>query len=212
MAGNAIGSERFFHNDAGKIIRSLAFDAAGHDFEHTDFVYEDQGSAIAITRKTSGEFVRRNVKLYRENLLLTSATYDEWDRLKREKILQYAGNRLTKSDSKYYFPDGTLYEQGISSYDVEGRVEMTYALNASGAPLGDGKYLHEYDSEGRLRHVWSLNEFTSDDIPNAVTTYQYDTDNEGNWTQCHTLTRRMGDSRPQRLPTTTRKLTYYPTS
>src|SRR5437899_2765798 len=96
--------------------------------------------------------------MYERNLLTLFSAYDHNDQLKREKSFQYVEIKLHSSDSRYYLPDGTLYEQWISGYDSQGRIASTYGLNAEGKPLGDGKYTYEYDAEGRKSRVWSFND------------------------------------------------------
>lgn len=209
MATTAIGSEQFDYDNFGKLIRCVEFDAGGRETCSSDFVYESQESRVVIKRKPSGEVLSRTVEVYEENLLLSLATYDGEDRLKREKTFQYASNKLTESDSRYYLPDGTLYEEWVSCYDSEGRIARTRGMKADGKSLGDGKYLYEYDDKGRLAKVWSFNEFADDDVANAVTVHEYDTDELGNWVERREFHQSRGDSHWSKT-ITTRKLTYYP--
>jgi hypothetical protein len=211
MGAIAIGSEHFDYDGFGKLIRCVEIDASGRETCSSDFVHESQESRLVIKRKPSGEVVSRIVEAYEGNLLLSHAMYDEKDRLKREKTFQYDGNKLTKSDSRYYLPDGTLCEQCISGYDSKGRIARTYCLKADGTPLGDGKYIYEYDDEGRLGKVWSFNEFADEDRANAVTSYEYETDEFGNWVERREFHQSRGYSHwSKRI--TTRKLAYYPLS
>ena len=209
MAATAIGSEHFDYDCLGKLIRCVEFDASGLKTSSSDFIYGSQESRVVIKRKPSGEVISRIVEAYEGNLLLSLTTYDEKGRLKREKTFQYAGDKLTKSDSRYYLPDNTLCEQYISGYDSEGRVARTYGLKADGTPLGDGKYIYEYDDEGRKCKVWSFTEFADDDKANAVTTYEYETDEFGNWVERREFHQSRGYSDWSK-GITTRKLTYYP--
>jgi len=146
--------------------------------------------------------------MYERNLLTLFSAYDHNDQLKRAKSFQYVEIKLHSSDSRYYLPDGTLYEQWISGYDSQGRIASTYGLNAEGKPLGDGKYTYEYDAEGRKSRVWSFNDLAENDVANAVTVYEYETDEVGNWIERREFHRSRSDSHWSNK-VSTRKLTYY---
>jgi hypothetical protein len=124
-------------------------------------------------------------------------------------MFKYACNKLQTSDSKFYIPDGSLVEQWLSSYDLEGRIAETHGLNGDGRALGDGKYKYEYDSEGRTSRVWTFNDLVSDDPANGLTIYEYETDEAGNWVERREFSQSRGDSTWSKK-TTTRKLKYYP--
>jgi hypothetical protein len=105
----------------------------------------------------------RTVEVYDGNLLLSFASYDGDNLLKREKTFHYGGSKLQSSESRYYLPDGTLVEHWLSLYGLEGRIAETYGLKGDGRPLGDGKYKYEYDPEGRTSRVWTFNDLVPDD-------------------------------------------------
>jgi hypothetical protein len=148
-------------------------------------------------------------KFYEENLLLSFASYDGDNLLKREKTFHYAGSELQTSDSRYYLPDGTLVEQWLSSYDPEGRIAETYGLKGDGKPLGDGKYRYEYDSRGRTSRVWTFNDLVPDEAASGIKIYEYETDESGNWIARREFYQSRGDS-TWSMKTTTRTFTYYP--
>jgi hypothetical protein len=81
--------------------------------------------------------------------LLSTSSFDNENRRRRVKTFEYSGGRLVKSDSLYYLSDGTAYERWLVDYDSDGRIHKTYGLKADGSPLGDGKYVYEYDQQGR---------------------------------------------------------------
>jgi hypothetical protein len=204
-----IGSERFDYNDSGKIIRSLAFDSEGVEKHNTEFAYPSEESRVAVTRNSSGKVTSQVIEVYKESRLLSFAVFDGKNQRKREKTFQYLENRLFKSNSRFYLPDGSLYEQWMSSYDSEGRLAGTFGLKPDGEPLGDGKYSYEYDIEGRLARVWSFNDLGDDMLANGVKVYEYSSDSRGNWVERREFHQFRGDSEwSNRI--TTRNFTYYP--
>lgn len=209
MAGTIIGSVHFLYNDFGKISRSLEFDGARKQIHSNDFVHQTDGNRVITASETDGKFAGRTIEVYEGNLLLSFRSYDANNLLKREKTFQYTGSKLQTSDSQYYVPDGALYERWLTDYDFEGRIRRTHGLKADGSPLGDGKYLYEYDGEGRVSKVWTFNEFGDDDTATSVTIHEYANDDFGNWVECREFHLRRNDSY-QSKTTTTRKLAYYP--
>lgn len=209
MAGAVIGSVHFLYNDSGKISRSLEFDGAEKQIYRNDFVHQTDGNRVITASETDGKFTGRTVEAYDGNLLLSFASYDGDNLLKREKVFQYGSNRLQASDSRFYIPDGTLVERWLSSYDPEGRIAETYGLNGDGKPLGDGKYQYEYDSEGRTSRVWTFNDLVSDGQASGLKICEYETDEAGNWVERRDFYQSRGDS-TWSMKITTRRLTYYP--
>ncbi len=209
IAGAVIGSNHFVYNEFGKISRSLEFDSTGRQIHSNDFVHQVQGKRVITISETEGKFAGRTVEVYEGSLLLSFASYDGDNLLKREKTFQYAGSRLQRSDSRHYLPDGTLVEQWLSSYDSEGRIAETYGLKGDGKPLGDGKYRYEYDSGGRTSRVWTFNDLVPDEPAGGIKIYEYETDELGNWIARREFYQSRGDS-TWSMKTTTRKFTYYP--
>jgi hypothetical protein len=76
------------------------------------------------------------------------------------------------------------------------------------SPRVPGKFLHEYDEEGRLGKLWTFSEFGEDDIASSVTIYEYVTDDVGNWIERREFHRWRNDSYHSKG--IARKLTYYP--
>jgi hypothetical protein len=56
------------------------------------------------------------------------------------------------------------------------RIARTPGLNADGNPPGEGKYLDEYDDEGRLGKLWTCNEFEGHNMASSVTLCEYRND------------------------------------
>jgi hypothetical protein len=209
MGGAAIGSEQFVYSSSGQTIRSVGFDSAGAKIRGSDFDYRTDGSRIVTTRKTSGDVMSRTVEIYDGDLLLSLAVYDGADRLMKEKSFEYVSGRLTESDSKYYLTDGSINEKWISAFDSQGRITRTHGLKANGQPLGDGKYIYEYDDEGRISKVWSFNDHAAEDVASAVTLHEYSTDDVGNWVERRDFRKFRGDSNwSKRI--TSRKFIYFP--
>lgn len=205
--GAVYRSTRFEYNEGGRLIRTEEFDSAGMAIGVSEFVYSD-GKCAWIYRDAAGTIMSRGVDEYDgEHLILTTGC-DGQNRRKTSKAFEYAGCRLAKSDSRYYLPDGVLYERWLTDYDSEGRVLRTYGLKADGSPLGDGKYLYEYNGEGRESKVWTFNEFGDDTIASSVTIYEYTNDDRGNWIDRREFHLWRNDSY-QSKTSTTRKLEYY---
>jgi len=209
IAGGVIGSNRFEYNDSGKMSRSLEFDSTGRQICRNGFVHQTQGNRVITVSETDDKFAGRTVEVYEGNLLLSFASYDGDNILRREKTFQHAGSGLQTSDSRYYLPDGTIVEQWLSSYDSEGRIAETYGLKRDGKPLGDGKYKYEYDSGGRTSRVWTFNDLVPDEPATGIKIYEYEADESGNWITRREFYQSRGDSTSS-MKTTTRKFTYYP--
>jgi len=209
MAGAVIGSEQLDYSDSGKRTCSLEFDSAGQQTHTKCFVHETEGNRVITVSQTDGKFTGRTVEVYDGSLLLSFASYDANNLLKREKTFQYNGNQLQTSDSRLYIPDATLVEQWLSSYDPEGRIAETYGLTGDAKPLGDGKYKYEYDPEGRTSRVWTFNDVAPDGPASGLKIHEYKTDKAGNWIERRAFYQSHGDS-TWSVKTTTRKLTYFP--
>jgi hypothetical protein len=140
---------------------------------------------------------------------VSSATVDAKGAAIRQENFEYVGCTLAKSVCRYYGPNGTLGETWISHYGAQGRLVETFGLAAKGDPLGDGRYRHEYDADGRKIKTWSFNDLSHDKVPNAVTVVEYESDEIGNWVERHAFSRFRSHSRwTEKI--TNRKLTYSP--
>jgi hypothetical protein len=208
MAGTATGSQHFIYDNSGKVIRCVECDRTGQETRTSEFLYQSKEGRVVTTSKVAGVVTGCTIEAYKENLLHSFVGYDDEGRMKREKVFEYSGSKLTKSDSKYYLPDGALYEHWLTDYDSESRVARTYGLKSNGTPLGDGKYVYEYDDDGRLSKLWTFNEFEDDNIASSVTMYEYTNDDFGNWIERRRLNQFRNCSQ-QSKQITTRKLTYY---
>jgi hypothetical protein len=85
----------------------------------------------------------------------------------------------------------------------------TYGLKPDGSPLGDGRYVYEYDEMGRQFRIWSFNDFDKGGEASSVSQYEYTVDEHGNWIECRKFFRSRSDSHWSKT-VTTRNLTYYP--
>lgn len=206
--GSACRSTRFEYDEAGRLTRTAELNNTGAEIGVSEHVYFE-GKCTWANRDVAGMITSRGVDEYNGEHLILLSTFDGNDRLKRVKTFEYLDNKLTKSDSRYYLPDGAMYERWLTDYDSHGRVHRTHGLKADGSPLGDGKYLYEYGEEGRIDKVWTFNEFGEDNIASGVTIYQYVNDDRGNWIERSQLHLWRNDSY-QSKTTTTRKLAYYP--
>jgi hypothetical protein len=206
--GAVYRSTRFEYDEARRLIRTTSFDSTGAELGCSELAYSD-GKCAWVNRDATGIITSHGADDYNGNHLILASTFDNQDKAKRIKSFEYLDNRLTKSDSRYYLPDGTVYERWLSDYDSEGRIRRTHGLKPDGSPLGDGKYLHEYDEQGRIGKLWTFSEFGDDDIASSVIIYEYVTDDFGNWIERREFHLWRNDSY-QSKGITTRKLTYYP--
>jgi hypothetical protein len=208
FGGVACRSERFEYDDAWRLIRTLEFDSSGVEVAASEVVYS-QGKCEWTRRNGAGILTGRGVDQYDGEHLILTSTCDAQNRPKTVKTFEYFGNRLAKSDSRYYLPDGAVYERWLTDYDSQARVLRTYGLKADGSPLGDGKYLYEYNDEGRKSKIWTFDEFGEDNIASSVTIYEYVNDILGNWIDRSEFHLWRNDSYKSKV-ITSRKLTYYP--
>jgi hypothetical protein len=187
---------------------SVECDAVGRCEAVSDRRTEGRGQWVYWTTLTAkGVVTASTVEHLRADALISIWNRDAEGRTKREKHFQYAGSKLFKSVSLYY-ADRRIIERCMTFYDSEGRVRKTFGLTETGQPLGDGKYLYEYDEEGRKKFVWSFNDLDPRAEANALAIYEYDCDDIGNWIARRKFHQFRGDA-SWRLATTTRKLTYF---
>jgi hypothetical protein len=204
--GEVHRSMRFEYNDAGQLVRSEEFDSKGEKIEIAQLV-RSQGKCTWTARDASGVATNYGVDEYDGTNIVLSSSYDGKGNPKTLKSFEYEEGKLSRSVSKYYGYDGTVSEQWVRTYDAAGRVAKTFGLKAEGAPLGDGKYSHEYDEEGRKSKVWTFDDLEG--VASSVRVSEYRNDGVGNWIERHDFHRSKSDSR-WRKTTTTRTLTYYP--
>jgi hypothetical protein len=205
--GTPCRSTKFDYDDAGRLTRTSAIGSTGVEIAVSELAYS-KGKCTWVNRDATGTITSRGIDEYDGEHLILLSTFDGRDRPKTVKSFEYLENKLTKSDSRYFLPDGTMCERWLTDYDSQGRVRRTHGLKADGSPLGDGKYLHEYDEEGRIGKVWTFTEFGNDNIASSVTIYEYATDDVGNWIERREFHLWRNDTY-QSKGTTTRKLTYY---
>jgi hypothetical protein len=205
--GSVYRLTRHEYDDAGRLFRKKMFDKTGAETEVSELVYSP-GACSWVTRDTAGSITSRGVSEYSgENLVLTSSC-DAQDRRRTLKTFDYSNNKLARSDSRYFLPDGTLSERWLSDYDAEGRILKTYGLMADGSPLGDGKYSYEYNDVGRESKIWTFNEFEDDEVAKGVTIYEYVNDERGNWIERREFHRWRNQSDHSKT-ITRRKVTYF---
>jgi hypothetical protein len=208
-AGNVFRSEYHSYDQSGKLARSLEFDNAESEAGTTDYEFDSDGKRIGWTRRDkSGAVTGRGVEEYAGKLLVSLVSFRANDLLLRRKTFEYSDDKLLKSISTYYSPNGEVAERWISTYDAQGRISQTFGLKSDGKPLGDGRYLYEYDQDGRKSRVLSLNEFADDNEPNRITRFAYQCDRHGNWIERCEYSRFARDSDWQKS-VTIRNLTYY---
>jgi len=208
-AANVFRSECHSYDQSGKLARTLEFDNAESEVGTTDYEYDSDGKRVGWTRRDkSGAVAGRGVEEYVGNLLASLVLFRANDVLLRRKTFDYSDDKLVRSVSTYYNPNGDVTERSLSSYDSEGRIAETFGLNADGNPLGDGRYIYEYDSEGRKSRVLSFNDSADNNEPNHIQRFVYKFDQRGNWIERCEYSRFTRDSNWQKT-VTTRTLTYY---
>lgn len=209
FGGTVHDFKRFIYGERGELVRNLEFDCAENQLSRTDSQCDSEGRCVGWTvYDSAGVLTRRCVQRYAGELLMSSATSDANGLRIREGDFEYAESKLAKSVSRYYGPDGILYEIWTSHYDAEGRLIETFGLRANGDPLGDGRYTFEYDADGRKLRTLLFNDLSEDNAPNAVTVFEYKLDEVGNWVERHAFHRFRSDLRStERI--THRKLMYF---
>jgi YD repeat-containing protein len=208
-AGNVFRSESHIYDESGKLARSLEFDSAESEAGTTDYEYDSDGKRVGWTRRDkSGTVTGRGIEEYAGKLLVSVVSFRANDVVVRRKTFEYADNRLVQSVSTYYGRDGEVSERWISTYDEERRIAETFGLKSDGKPLGDGRYVHEYDSEGRESRVLSFNDSADDNEPNHIKRSAYKCDEHDNWIERCEYTRFASDPN-WRKTISTRRLTYY---
>ena len=208
-AGNVFRSECYSYDESGKLARSLEFDSAESEAGTTKYDHDGDGKRIGWTKRDkSGVVTGRGVEEYAGKVLVSIVSFRANDVVVRRKTFEYSDNKLVQSVSTYYGPKGEITERWLSSYDSERRIAETFGLKSDDTPLGDGRYVYEYDKEGRESRVLSLNEFGDDNEPNHITRFAYKCDLHGNWIERYEFSRFRSDPN-WRKTVTTRKLTYY---
>jgi hypothetical protein len=210
QSGSVHRCTRFEYNEAGSLVRTASVDGVGNKVGSSELTYTES-KCIWVNRDALGIVANHGTDEYGGGHMLSTSSFDNQNRLRRLKTFEYSDGRLVKSDSFYYLPDGAVYEHLLAYYDPEGKIHKTYGVKADGSPLGDGKYLYEYDQEGRRSKTWIFSEFGDENIATNVTIYEYVNDDIGNWIERreHHLWR---DGSYQSKSLTTRTLTYYPPS
>ena len=212
FGGEVHDSKRFIYGERGELVRTLEFDGTGREHLGTDYQCDSEGRCVGwAVYDSAGVLTRRCIQRYANELLVSSATTDAKGLWIRKDDFEYAESNLVKSVSKYYGLDGILGERWLSHYDEQGRLIETFGLRANGDPLGDGRYTFDYDSDGRKLKTLSFNDLSEDKDPNAVTVFEYKSDEAGNWVEQHAFHRFRSDARwTERI--THRKLTYFSSS
>lgn len=206
--GAVDGSERHIYDEMGNLISIVAFDGGGVQTTTTEFEYDKEQRRVEwIVRDFSAALLRRGTDQYFGDLLISLATFRPDGLPIALKTFEYAEKRLLKSVSQFYGFDGRLSERWISAYDSAGRLIETFGLKEDGKPLGDGRYMYEYDKEGRKYRVSSFNEGSHDDTPNVVSDFVYKCDEQGNWIERREY-RRLRSESHRRETLSTRKLVY----
>jgi YD repeat-containing protein len=208
-AGNVFRSECYSYDESGKLARSLEFDSSESEAGTTEYDYDGDGRRVGWTRRDkSGTVTGRGVEEYAAKLLVSLVSFRANDMVLRRKTFEYSDNKLVQSVSTYYGPNTEVTERWPSSYDSEGRIAETFGLKSDGTPLGDGRYVYEYDPEGRPSRVLSFNDSSAVIEPNHIKRFAYKFDEHGNWLERCEYTRFKSDSN-WRKTVTTRNFTYY---
>lgn len=201
-------STRWVYDDSDRLIRTLEFDAAGTQRAVSEFEYSNEKRAWT-TSNSVGIVTSSGVEEYFGTVPTLSTTYDSTGKPKRLKFFEYTGSKLSQTVSKYFGANGDIAELSISRFDTMGRVIEAFGLKPDGSPNGDGRYTYEYDREGRKCRVLSFNDLDGTEIPNIVSEFAYQSDDQGNWTErtAYHISRGSSVSTTQ---ITTREFTYFP--
>jgi len=200
-------SERFVYGDAGELLRSVITNRSGVESEITDFIRESDERQIWTTRDFSGVVVGNGVTQYSNGLAVRSTSFRS-GAMSVDKRIEYVKGKLSKRVSEYYGFNGALSERWIAIFNESERVIENFGLKADGRPLGDGKYVYEYDSAGRTYRVLSFNDLADENIPNYIRGFTYVCDEKGNWIERREYSLFRDDGRWQQS-ITTRRLSYH---
>ncbi len=191
-------------------LRTIFFDSNTAETGRTELQYDDQHRCIGwLGFDTVGALVRRCEHEFSEGRIATIKTRLADGRPVVEKEFEYSGGLLVKSLSRYHGMNGGLAHQWVSIYESNGKIAETWGLTPEGKPLGDGRYKHEYDEQGRESRRLCFNDWDTENIPNAVFVNEYSDDQFGNWIERRRRHRFKSDSR-WRTSVTTRKIEYWP--
>ena len=208
-AQSVLGFERLFYDSARRLTRSVELDRQGNEKTITEFAYDATGIRLgSITRDSLGVVIRRSVEECVGNVLVSDVSLRGDGSMIRRKTFEYVEGKLLKSTCLYFDAKGEEAERHISTYDPNGRLAEAFGLKPDGKPLGDGRYTHQYDEQGREREVLSFNEFVSDRTPNHIRRFMYSDDEHGNWIERREYSRFVNESHWREI-VTTRKLSYY---
>lgn len=200
-------STRFFYGDAGELKRSVRKDAAGAETESTELSRESEGKRAWATRNVDGHLIASGIDEYVSGLLVCTTSF-QGEALSTRRTIGYVDRRPVKRISEFYGSNGELAETSIAKFDQEGRVSEAFGLKPDGRPLGDGRYVYEYDSAGRKYRVLSFDDMADENVPNHIRGFTYVCDEVGNWIERREYGRFRSDDR-WRESVITRKLTYY---
>lgn len=200
-------TRRFEYDEMRRLVRAVEFD--GSSIEVAVSEYESlPGRRLCTTHNAAGVTTGQDVDEYDGDRLTLSGSYDAKGLPRRLKFFEYAEGNLTKSVSKHFRADGDLLGISISHFDSHGRIIEAYGLTPEGRPAGDGRYVHEYDGEGRTHQILSYDEFSEVEIPNGVTGFVYTCDERGNWIE-RSEYHRFRSNPDWTRSITTRTLSYY---
>jgi hypothetical protein len=206
-SGDVSRTTRYTYAANGNLLRTIGRDLSGKELSSSDFEHLP-GKVICTTRDPSGSITRQNIDEYDGNRLVVVGTYGGDGAPRRIKRFEYENEKVRRAESRYFGFTGELAEVWTENYDSSERLIETYGLKPDGSPLGDGRYVHEYDAMGREFRVWSFNDFDEGGEASSVTQYEYTVDEHGNWTECRQFFRSRSDSHWSRT-LTTRNLIYY---
>ena len=191
----------------GKLLCTMDRDPLGNELSSSDVEYLP-GKVICTTRDSSGCVTRKNIDEYDGDRLVVVGTYGPDGAPRRIKRFEYENEKVRRAESRYFGFTGELAEVCTENYDSSERLIETYGLKPDGSPLGDGRYVYEYDAMGREFRVWTFNDFDKSGEATSLHQNEYTVDQHGNWTECREFFRSRSDSRWYKN-VTTRNLTYY---
>lgn len=200
-------SKRFFYGDSGELKRTVRKDASGAETESNELSRETGGKRAWATRKIDGHLIASGIDEYVSGLLVCASSF-RGEALSTRRTIEYVDRKPVQRMSEFYGFTGELAEKSITKFDIKGRIVETFGLKPDGRPLGDGKYVYEYDSAGRKHRVLSFDDIADENIPNRISGFTYVCDEEGNWIERREFSRGRSDDR-WRVSVTERKLAYH---
>jgi len=196
-SGALISYSEYSYNDDGKILKQLSYNAEGvvnhkriYSYENGLAVTEDLYSGETLSRRYVNEYDANGKRIARKR-------YDINGVLDQERIYDMALNTYKEIG---YNNDGEVVSRAFGQYDEKGRIVKSTAYTMDGSIQTESGWI--YDDNDLL-----IKEELVVAGDNAEFVYDYEFDEQGNWTS-RTVSE-IVDGEPLKLETIVREIEYY---